>query len=59
MAKKGQKQRIINEELIQKIVDEKKKGKTCIGCPYADSCPRHRQNGAGCGNMEQHDMNIR
>ena len=28
MAKKGQKQSIINEELIQKIVDEKKKGKT-------------------------------
>ena len=27
------------------IYKEKKKGKTCIGCPYADSCPRHRQ---GC-----------
>ena len=27
------------------IYKEKKKGNTCIGCPYADSCPKHRQ---GC-----------
>ena len=27
------------------IYKEKKKGKACIGCPYADSCPKHRQ---GC-----------
>ena len=44
---------------VRYIYKEKKKGKTCIGCPYADSCPRHRQNGAGCGSLEQHDMNIR
>ena len=23
---------------------EKKKGKACIGCPYADSCPKNRQS---------------
>lgn len=27
------------------IYREKKKGRACIGCPYADSCPRHRQEG--------------
>ena len=27
------------------IYREKKKGKACIGCPYAGSCPKHRQ---GC-----------
>jgi hypothetical protein len=25
------------------IYKEKKKGTACIGCPYADSCPRHMQ----------------
>ena len=25
------------------IYKEKKKGNACIGCPYADSCPKHRQ----------------
>lgn len=24
------------------IYKEKKKGTRCIGCPYADSCPRHK-----------------
>ena len=28
---------------IRYIYKEKKKGYACIGCPYADSCPKHRQ----------------
>ena len=43
---------------VRYIYKEKKKGKTCIGCPYADSCPRYRQNGASCGSAEQHNMNV-
>ncbi len=39
---------------VRYIYKEKKKGNACIGCPYADSCPRHRQNGVPCyGNREQ------
>ena len=39
---------------IRYIYKEKKKGNACIGCPYADSCPRHRQSGASCcGNALQ------
>lgn len=34
---------------VRYIYKEKKKGKTCIGCPYADSCPRHNTAGTGCG----------
>lgn len=30
------------------IYKEKKKGNQCIGCPYADSCQKHK-NGGGCG----------
>jgi hypothetical protein len=33
---------------IRYIYKEKKKGNACIGCPYADSCPKHRQNEAAC-----------
>ena len=29
---------------IRYIYKEKKKGKACIGCPYADSCQRHKHN---------------
>ena len=29
---------------VRYIYKEKKKGKACIGCPYADSCPRHNKN---------------
>ena len=40
---------------IRYIYKEKKKGNACIGCPYADSCPRHRQEGASCcGSAAQH-----
>ncbi len=28
---------------VRFIYKEKKKGNACIGCPYADSCPKHRQ----------------
>jgi len=35
------------------IYKEKKKGKACIGCPYADSCPRH-QSGYSCA--DPHDF---
>ena len=43
---------------IRYIYKEKKKGKACIGCPYADSCPKHRQNGtAGCGSAGQYISN--
>ena len=42
------------------IYKEKKKGKACIGCPYADSCPRHRQSETVCcGSAEQHKANPR
>ncbi len=27
------------------IYKEKKKGNHCIGCPYADSCPKHGYGG--------------
>ena len=30
---------------VRYIYKVKKKGNACIGCPYADSCPKHRQNG--------------
>lgn len=26
---------------VRYIVKEKRKGNKCIGCPYADSCPRN------------------
>lgn len=43
---------------IRYIYKEKKKGKACIGCPYADSCPKHRQNGtAGCESAGQYISN--
>ena len=32
---------------VRYIYKEKKKGVTCIGCPYAGSCP-HRKNGDSC-----------
>ena len=25
---------------VRYIIKEKKKGNACIGCPYADSCPK-------------------
>lgn len=43
---------------IRYIYKEKKKGNACIGCPYADSCPKHRQNGSGCGSAAQQKINI-
>ena len=44
---------------VRYIYKEKKKGKACIGCPYADSCPKHRQNGAACGgSTEQKKANL-
>ena len=33
---------------IRYIYKEKKKGNTCIGCPYADSCPKHSHTCSGC-----------
>ena len=38
---------------VRYIYKEKKKGTTCIGCPYADSCPRH-QSGYSCA--DPHDI---
>lgn len=32
------------------IIKEKKKGKHCIGCPYAQDCAKAR-SGKGCGGM--------
>ena len=43
---------------IRYIYKEKKKGNACIGCPYADSCPKHSQNGACCGSAAQQKINI-
>ena len=33
---------------VRYIYKEKKKGNACIGCPYADSCPKHGKGGS-CG----------
>ena len=33
---------------VRYLYKEKKKGNHCVGCPYADSCPKHRQ-GTNCG----------
>lgn len=33
---------------IRYIYKEKKKGNVCIGCPYADSCPKHSQGANAC-----------
>ena len=33
---------------IRYIYKEKKKGNQCIGCPYADSCQKHKA-GNNCG----------
>ena len=33
---------------VRYLYKEKKKGNHCIGCPYADSCPKHK-SGGGCG----------
>ena len=33
---------------VRYIYKEKKKGNACIGCPYAASCPKHKQ-GSDCG----------
>ena len=30
------------------LYKEKKKGNACIGCPYSDQCPKHKQNSC-CG----------
>lgn len=30
------------------IYKEKKKGKACIGCPYAASCPKHNHPDGDC-----------
>ena len=35
------------------IYKEKKKGNACIGCPYADSCPKHRQAASCCSTQYQ------
>lgn len=36
---------------VRYIYKEKKKGTTCIGCPYAGNCPKH-QAGISCGSMD-------
>lgn len=33
---------------IAYIVRSKKRGETCVGCPYAKECARRKANG-GCG----------
>ena len=35
------------------IYREKKKGSACIGCPYADSCPKHSQARSACCDAEK------
>ena len=32
---------------IAYIVREKKKGHTCVGCPYAEECAKAKQGGCG------------
>ena len=36
---------------VRYIYKEKKKGNACIGCPYADSCPKHGQT---CSSSADH-----
>lgn len=36
---------------VRYIYKEKKKGSTCIGCPYGDSCPKHGQT-CSCGGTD-------
>ena len=36
---------------VRYIYKEKKKGKACIGCPYADSCPKNRQSSKCSGEI--------
>ena len=33
---------------VRYIYKEKKKGNACIGCPYADSCPKHKSTDNAC-----------
>ncbi len=40
------------------IIKEKKSGKRCIGCPYADACAKNQKGDSGCcscGNHEEED----
>ncbi len=45
---------------IRYIYKERKKGSVCIGCPYADCCPKRRQaENVECGNTKSQDLNRR
>ena len=35
---------------IRYIYRERRKGVACIGCPFADSCPKHKPNSDTCRN---------
>ncbi len=37
------------------IIISKKKGKKCIGCPYASSCPSKSSSGCTCKNSKNDD----
>ena len=40
---------------IRYIYKEKKKGVTCIGCPYAQTCQKHKA-GSGCSDYSEADI---
>jgi len=40
---------------IRYIYKEKKKGTTCIGCPYAQTCQKHKAGGE-CSNPSEYDI---
>lgn len=42
--------------IIAYLVHEKKKGVTCVGCPYAKQCAK-RKNGCGCQATHTADSN--
>ena len=40
--------------IILYLVREKKKGRKCIGCPYAKQCDSHGYCNGGCGGNCNH-----
>lgn len=40
---------VIAGSIIAYLVHEKKKGVTCVGCPYAKQCAKAKQGNCNCG----------
>ena len=37
------------------LIREKKRGVTCVGCPYARECAKKRNGNCGCGSSHTED----